>query len=235
MGEREVRRVCAGMSLGLTQWKLAVAQGRPLLDSLCSSLYPDEGREGGGEEWRPEVQAKVLVLQDILARLGEAVASLEEWTGKAQGLEDLSSLSSLSLASSPLPPTRPKAQHLLINTSLATSRAPHLNTSTSTMNTSAPGRLLSSTSTCSPISVSLDTSVLPSSLSSWCSSLLSAHSRQLEMDKMVVSTVCHLGHRDESLYLTSVWSLQPALGTDAQVAEASLEALLLSCPGPPAL
>ena len=84
MGEREVRRVCAGMSLGLTQWKLAVAQGRsavspassspscrPLLDSLCSSLYPDEGREGregGGEEWRPEVQAKVLVLQDILAR-----------------------------------------------------------------------------------------------------------------------------------------------------------------------
>lgn len=232
-----MRRICGGVSLGLHQWRLAVAQGRPLLDSICSSLYPEEGREGaskGGGEWRPEVQAKVLALQDILARLGEAVASLEEWAGKAQGLEDLSSLS-LSQASSPLPPSRPKAQHLLLNTSLATSRVPHLNTSTSTMNTSAPGRLLSSTPTCSPIPVSLDTSVLPSSLSSWCSSLLSAHSRQLEMDKMVVSTICHLGHRDESLYLTSVWSLQPALATDAQVAEASLEAILQSCPGPPAL
>ena len=28
MGEREVRRICGGVSLGLHQWRLAVAQGR---------------------------------------------------------------------------------------------------------------------------------------------------------------------------------------------------------------
>ena len=77
----------------------------------------------------------------------------------------------------------------------------------------------------------------PSSLSSWAATLLSAHSRQLEVNKVVARwdsttnnsswnkfvlfsscrTFCHLLSREEAQYLTALWNVQPALDTEAQV------------------
>lgn len=217
MSEKEVRKVCNSVSLATTQWKLAVAQGRPLLSSLLESVYPMPGEESGEEErkddWQPEVQKLCVDLQQLLIRMEEVLASLEDVAEKASGLEDLVSLSQQTQLSESLHPSRPRprAQDLL-------------------MNSSAPPRL--STLNAS-ITLSLDSSILqPSSLSNWVATLLSAHSRQLEVNRVVARTFCHVESREEAQYLTALWNVQPAFDTEAQVAEVAIETTLKSCAPP---
>ena len=92
---------------------------------------------------------------------------MEDAVEKASGIEDLVNLASLpqkDQLSTSLHPSRPRAQDLL-------------------MNTSAPPCL--STSNAS-ITLSLDSSILqPSSLSIWATGLASAHSNQMEVNKLV--------------------------------------------------
>merc|ERR1712037_619209 len=153
--------------------------------------------------WQPEVQKLCMDLLQLLTRMEDAAE-------KASGLEDLVSLSQqqtqLSESLHPSRP-RPRAQDLL-------------------MNSSAPPRL--STSNAS-ITFNLDSSILqPSSLSNWATTLLSAHSHQLEVNKVVARTFCHVGSREEAQYLTALWNVQPALDTEAQVAEVAIETTLKS-------
>lgn len=58
-----------------------------------------------------------------------------------------------------------------------------------------------------------------SDLVSWSSSLVSGYSSQLSMNRTVVRTFCHLKNKEEALFLTSVWLLQPGLDSQAQEAE----------------
>merc|ERR1719500_943796 len=152
-------------------------------------------------------------LQQLLTRMEDVLTGFEDAAEKASGLEDLVSLSQQNQLSESLHPSRPRprAQDLL-------------------MNSSAPPRL--STSNAS-ITFSLDSSILqPSSLSNWATTLLSAHSHQLEVNTVVARTFCHVGSREEAQYLTALWNVQPALDTEAQVAEVAIETTLKSCPPP---
>ena len=212
MGDKEVRRICSSLSLALAQWRMAVVQGKILLDSVTSILYPEEEEEKVEklEEWQPKVQASCLALQDQLDRMAEVVVTMEAACEKAVGLEQLLSLSltsssQLSESLHPLVTTpRRKAQDLLLNSS-------------------APPRLSSSSS--------FSTTAVPSSsLASWASTLLSCHSSQLDLARVVARTFCHLSSRGEAKYLTAVWTVQPALDTEAAVAEVAVEELLKTCP-----
>ena len=138
---------------------------------------------------------------------------MEDAVEKASGIEDLVNLASLpqkDQLSNSLHPSRPRAraQDLL-------------------MNSSAPPCL--STSNAS-ITLSLDSSILqPSSLSIWATGLASAHSNQMEVNRLVARTFCHVDSREEAQYLTALWNVQPALDTEAKVAEVSIETTLKSC------
>ena len=110
------------------------------------------------------------------------------------------------------------------------------------MNTSAPPCLPTSNAS---ITLSFDSSILqashnnvlkkfyshlqPSSLSIWATGLASAHSNQMEVNRLVARTFCHVDSREEAQYLTALWNVQPALDTEAKVAEVSIETTLNSC------
>ena len=42
-------------------------------------------------------------------------------------------------------------------------------------------------------------------------------------------TFCHVDSREEAQYLSALWNVQPALDTEAKVAEVSIETTLKSC------
>ena len=173
-----------------------------MLSSLLEVVYPMSGDEGGEdqreEDWQPEVQQLCMDLQQLLTRMEEVLADMEDAVEKASGIEDLVNLASLpqkDQLSQSLHPSRPRAQDLL-------------------MNTSAPPCL--STSNAS-ITLSLDSSILqPSSLSIWATGLASAHSNQMEVNRLVARTFCHVDSREEAQYLTALWNVQPALDTEAK-------------------
>ena len=117
MSEKEVRKVCNSLILASTQWKLAVAQGRPVLSSLLEAVYPMSGDEGGEdqrkEDWQPEVQQLCMDLQQLLTRMEEVLADMEDAVEKASGIEDLVNLASLpqeDQLSKSLHPARPRAR-----------------------------------------------------------------------------------------------------------------------------
>lgn len=212
MGEREVRKICSSISQALAQWKMAVMQGRLILDALSSSLYSSAEDKS---DWQPAVQANILTLEKFLSSMKESVAQLEIASEKASGLEDLVNLSkdTSSTVNQSLNYSRGKAQDLLIN--CATSNL----------------------SQCSSASISLNSSTLlfPCSLTEWATTLLKSYRAQLDMNSVVVRTFCHLSSVKEAQYLTSVWTVQPSLDTEAQVAEVSVEATLKVCPAPAAV
>jgi len=89
-------------------------------------------------------------------------------------------------------------------------------------------RSLSTSSVCDTSSHIL---VLPScllttsDLVSWNCSLVQSYSTQVEMNRSVAKSFCHLKSREEALFLLSVWLLQPGLDSQCQVAQFCLSQL----------
>ena len=88
-----------------------------MLSSLLEVVYPMSGDEGGEdqrkEDWQPEVQQLCMDLQQLLTRMEEVLADMEDAVEKASGIEDLVNLASLpqkDQLSQSLHPSRPRAR-----------------------------------------------------------------------------------------------------------------------------
>ena len=151
---------------------------------------------------------------------------MEDAVEKASGIEDLVNLASLSQKdqlSQSLHPSRPRAQDLLMNTSAP----PCLPTSNASITLSFDSSILQASH--NNVLKKFYSHLQPSSLSIWATGLASAHSNQMEVNRLVARTFCHVESREEAQYLTALWNVQPALDTEAKVAEVSIETTLNSC------
>jgi len=203
MSEKEVKRICSQLSVKLSEWKLAIKEGKVILEQIRDKRYVDprncDDPDSSSKTFDEELNQKCSSLLTIIDRLSEIVNAIEAVHEKAVGFEQLCDLSS--------------------------------SRNNKSLNISSQNKSLSSSSSISnPKMIDLNSSVLlTSDLSNWTLEITSAYQTQLKMNKIVVQQICHLKSREECLFHLSIWASQPGLNTQCQLAECSIEQTLNSC------